>query len=263
MTLRLFQVDAFADQVFEGNPAAVVPLDAWPDDRLLQAIANENNLSETAFFVAGPDGHELRWFTPAAEVDLCGHATLASAHVLFEHLGHEANEIRFHTRSGLLIVRRESDALAMDFPASTPHAVEVPELLIDGLGAHPGQVLAAADYVAVFDSEDEISDLRPDFALLSQLDRRGVIATAPGHSFDFVSRCFYPRLDVDEDPVTGSAHCQTAPLWAQRLGRSSLSARQLSLRGGTVECRVTGDRVILAGRAVDYLSGTIRVTGKR
>ncbi len=263
MHLQLFQVDAFAEQVFEGNPAAVVPLPEWLEDSLLQAIANENNLSETAFFVEGQDGFELRWFTPRAEVDLCGHATLASAHVLFRHLGHESDQIRFHTRSGLLTVSREGEVMAMDLPAVASEAIVLPDALVAGLGALPKLVLAATDHIAVFDSEDDIIALRPDFARLEQLDLRGVIATAPGRSFDFVSRCFYPKLDVDEDPVTGSAHCQTAPYWAARLGRSALRGRQLSGRGGTVHCRVEGDRVILMGQAVDYLNGTIRVDAPR
>ena len=267
MNLQLFQVDAFAEHVFEGNPAAVVPLPEWPGDDLLQAIANENNLSETAYFVKGEDGFELRWFTPRAEVDLCGHATLASAHVLFRHLGHEADEIRFHTRSGLLTVTREGKGMAMDFPAVSSEPIAPPEVLIAGLRATPKQVLAASDYIAVFDHEDEITALRPDFAMLEQLDLRGVIATAPGRTFGFVSRCFYPKLNVDEDPVTGSAHCQTAPYWAARLGNDELSARQLSNRGGTVHCRVEGERVILLGTAADYLRGEIRLpdleTGER
>ena len=261
MQLQLFQVDAFAEQAFEGNPAAVVPLPEWPGDSLLQAIANENNLSETAFFVDGQDGFELRWFTPRAEVDLCGHATLASAHVLFRHLGHESDEIRFHTRSGVLTVTRDGEGLAMNFPAMISESIAPPQALIVGLGASPKRVLAATDYIAVFDSEDDIAALRPDFTQLEQLGLRGVIATAPGRSFDFVSRCFYPKLDVDEDPVTGSAHCQTAPYWAKTLGRPELRARQLSARGGTVHCRVEGDRVVLRGSAVDYMRGQIWVDG--
>ena len=261
MQLQLFQVDAFAEQVFEGNPAAVVPLAEWPGDSLLKAIANENNLSETAFFVEGQDGFELRWFTPRAEVDLCGHATLASAHVLFRHLGHESDQIRFHTRSGPLTVTREGEGMAMNFPAITAGSTAPPQALIAGLGASPKLVLAATDYIAVFDSEDDIAALRPDFAQLDRLGLRGVIATAPGRSFDFVSRCFYPKLDVDEDPVTGSAHCQTAPYWAGNLGKPELRARQLSARGGTVRCRVEGDRVVLQGSAVDYMRGEIWVDG--
>lgn len=261
MNLQIFQIDAFAEHVFEGNPAAVVPLPEWLDNNLLQAIASENNLSETAFFVEGKSGFELRWFTPRAEVDLCGHATLASAHVLFRHLRHASDEIRFHTRSGLLTVTREGEGMAMDFPAVASRPVAPSQALIAGLGASPNQVRASSDYIAVFDNEDDIRALRPDCMLLAQLDLRGVIATAPGQAFDFVSRCFYPKLDVDEDPVTGSAHCQTAPYWAERLGRNRLSARQLSARGGTVHCRVEGERVILLGRAVDYLRGQIGING--
>ncbi len=263
MNLELFQVDAFAERIFEGNPAAVVPLPEWPDDGLLQAVANENNLSETAFLVAVEDGYELRWFTPAAEVDLCGHATLASAHVLFQHLGHDFDEIRFHTRSGLLTVRREEQGMAMDFPAAPPKPIARPHELGAGLGAEPEEVLAASDYIAIYACEDDIAALQPDFSLLRRLDLRGVIATAPGRSCDFVSRCFYPRLNVDEDPVTGSAHCQSAPYWADRLGKSQLTARQLSARGGTVRCRVENDRVILLGNAVDYLRGWIGLGGKK
>lgn len=259
MKLELYQVDAFAEKLFEGNPAAVVPLAEWLDDDLLCAIANENNLSETAFFVAEGDGYRLRWFTPAAEVDLCGHATLASAHVLFKHLGYDGEEIVFDTRSGELRVRRSEDSLRMDFPASLPEAVDAPDELLSGLGAVPAEVLAAADYVAVFERESDIRELVPDFSRLAGLDRRGVLATAPGNEADFVSRCFFPALAVNEDPVTGSAHCELAPYWAGRLGKHCLSARQLSRRGGSLGCEVGHGRVVLAGRAVDYLKGEILV----
>ena len=259
MKLKLFQVDAFAEHVFEGNPAAVCPLQAWPDDALLQAIAEENNLSETAFFVPAGDAFELRWFTPVDEVDLCGHATLASAHVLYTHLGYEAPRLQFLTRSGELTVSRSEAGLAMDFPATRPRAVtEPPAALLAGLGGAPEAVLAGFDYIAVYASADEVRALAPDFARLKQLDLRGVVATAPGRpgdagAGDFVSRCFYPKLGIDEDPVTGSAHCQLAPYWADRLGRDRLSARQLSRRGGTVGCVVEGDRVRLIGTAADYM----------
>ena len=259
MKLKLYQVDAFAEHVFEGNPAAVVPLDAWPDDRLLQAIAQENNLSETAFFVSADDGFELRWFTPRAEVDLCGHATLASAHVVFEHLAHDSDEIVFNTRSGRLIVKRTAQGMEMNFPAVGSETIEMPESLLEGLGARPTEVRGAPDYLAIFESEHQVAALVPDFSALSRLDRRGVIATAPGSEFDFVSRCFYPKLGVNEDPVTGSAHCKMAPYWAQRLRQNELVARQLSARGGTVRCRMIGDRVILIGTAIDYLCGEIHL----
>lgn len=260
-SLQLFQVDAFADRVFQGNPAAVVPLEDWPADALLQAIAAENNLSETAFFVAEGAGFRLRWFTPRAEVDLCGHATLAAAHVLLEHLGHAAELVDFSSRSGPLQVRREAAGYCMDFPALPSTPVAIPGDLIDGFrGRKPLEVLAGADYLAVFESEQEIRELSIDPAALSLLDGRGVIATAPGQSADFVSRCFFPKLGIDEDPVTGSAHCQMAAYWARRLGRQHLQARQLSPRGGRVGCRVLGDRVELLGSAVTYLSGVLHLS---
>lgn len=257
--MRIFQVDAFASRPFQGNPAAVVPLDAWLDDAVLQAIADENNLSETAFFVPDGDGFRLRWFTPAAEVDLCGHATLASAHVLFTHLGYAGDVVRFHTRSGTLEVRRAGAGYAMDLPASTPQIVEAPPALLAGLGGWPHDVLAAADYLVLYGSEADILALNPDFGTLRLLGLRGVVATAPGTDVDFVSRCFYPKLRVDEDPVTGSAHCALAPYWAARLGKSVLTARQLSRRGGALGCEVVGDRVVITGTAADYLTGELFV----
>ncbi|MFU8831030.1 MAG: PhzF family phenazine biosynthesis protein [Wenzhouxiangella sp.] len=259
MKLPLFQIDAFADRVFTGNPAAVVPLSAWLPDELLQSIALENNLSETAFFVADGRGFHLRWFTPEAEVDLCGHATLASAHVLFEHLGYTGMKLNFQTRSGELTVTKVRQGLSMDFPAIASEPIDAPPALLSGLGATPVEVRAAPDYLAIFASEQEIINLAPDFSALAQLDRRGVIATAPGNECDFVSRCFYPKLKVNEDPVTGSAHCKMAPYWAKRLNKTTLVGRQLSNRGGTVHCELVGNRVILTGRAVDYLKGEIEL----
>lgn len=258
--MRLFQVDAFADRAFEGNPAAVCPLEAWLDNDLLQAIAEENNLSETAFFVPSADVFELRWFTPVEEVDLCGHATLASAHVLFSHLGYDQAAVRFDTRSGRLTVSREGAGLIMDFPAAMPEPVEPPPLLGEALGRPPLAVLAASDYVAVYRSEEDIRALTPDFARLATLDRRGVIATAPGREVDFVSRRFFPSLRINEDPVTGSAHCELAPYWARELGRNRLQARQLSRRGGRIGCEVQGERVYLSGRAADYMVGEIAIS---
>lgn len=260
MELPIYQVDAFAQRLFEGNPAAVVPLEKWLPDALMQEIAGENNLSETAFFVRAGEKFELRWFTPSAEVDLCGHATLATAHVLFRHLDFPDLTIRFQTRSGILTVQRSTDGISMDFPAIPSEPIDAPEALIQGLGAEPSQVRAAPDFLAVFDREQDIIDLKPDFPVLSRLDRRGVIATAPGREHDFVSRCFYPKVGVNEDPVTGSAHCKMAPYWAVELGRNDLIARQLSRRGGTVGCQLQRDRVILTGQAVTYLTGKIRQT---
>lgn len=262
MELKIFQVDAFASAVFEGNPAAVVPLEEWLDDALLQAIAMENNLSETAFFVAQGEGFRLRWFTPNAEVDLCGHATMAAAQVLFEHLGWGQPEIRFASNSGPLVVRRDGDWLAMDFPAVRSEAVAVPADLQASLGVLPETVLAGTDYLVVLDSAAAVQALKPDFVRLARLDRRGVIVTAPGTDCDFVSRCFYPALAVDEDPVTGSAHCQLAPYWAERLGKKGLSARQLSARGGRIGCELRGERVVLRGQAVTYLQGRISLPAR-
>ncbi|WP_376690600.1 PhzF family phenazine biosynthesis protein [Wenzhouxiangella sp. EGI_FJ10409] len=259
MELQFFQVDAFADKVFEGNPAAVVLLDEWLDDELLRAIADENNLSETAFCVAEGDGYRLRWFTPHSEVDLCGHATLATAHVLFEHLGFAAEEVVFESRSGALRVRRCDAGLELDFPAAGRREIGIPSGMAEALGARPRQAFEGGDCMVVFGSEAEVRALSPDFRALARMPGRGVIATAPGDEVDFVSRCFFPRLRVDEDPVTGSAHCQLAPYWAERLDKDVLVARQVSARGGTVRCRVAGERVMLAGPAVDFMKGTIRL----
>ena len=259
MKLNIYQVDAFAEKVFEGNPAAVCPLEEWVSDDALQKIAEENNLSETAFFTPEDHGFKLRWFTPAAEVDLCGHATLAAAHVLYENLGYSGPEILFSTRSGDLIVKKDEKGLCMDFPASMPEVVQTPSSLVAGLGQEPIEVLAAFDYIAVLESEDEIERLNPDFAKWLDLDLRGVVATAPGNEVDFVSRCFFPKLGINEDPVTGSAHCELAPLWGQRLGLKNLRAKQLSKRSGLVECGLVKDRVILAGQAVSYMQGQITI----
>lgn len=260
MKIRLYQVDAFASRAFSGNPAAVCPLDAWLDDSLLQAIADENNLSETAFFVPDGDGFALRWFTPTTEIDLCGHATLASAHVLFNILGYAGERIRFRTRSGELVVERAGTALAMDFPALPPRPCPAPPALLAGLGATPTAILAADDYIAVFDDEASVRALAPDFACFRRLDRRGVVVTAPGSDVDFVSRFFAPKVGIAEDPVTGSAHCELTPYWAARLGKNELSARQVSRRGGELGCRLHGARVIVSGRAVTFLQGEIELT---
>jgi len=258
MKIKQYQVDAFATRVFEGNPAAVCPLDSWPDDSLLQAIAQENNLSETAFFVPGEKGFELRWFTPVDEVDLCGHATLATAHVIFEILGYGGPVIPFETRSGELFVKKQGNRLQLDFPAQPPAACEMPDALVPGLGGvRPVEVLAAADYMAVFENETTIRNIRPDHTLLSKLDLRGLIVTAPGDEVDFVSRFFAPQLGVPEDPVTGSAHCELAPYWAGRLGKKILSANQVSRRGGSLVCEVAGDRVLISGGAVMFMEGEI------
>lgn len=257
MKLKQYQVDAFTDKVFGGNPAAVVPLSSWPDDSLLQAIAEENNLSETAFFVSSEKGFKLRWFTPTKEVDLCGHATLATAHVIFEIIGYSKQVITFETRSGELFVEKKGTLLEMNFPACPPKLCDLSETLAQGLGQRPIEVLAADDYLAVFDSEATIRAITPNHALLSQLDLRGVIITAPGTDVDFVSRCFAPKYGIPEDPVTGSAHCELAPYWANKLGKNTLSAKQVSKRGGNITCEVKDDRVFLSGSAVTFMEAEI------
>jgi len=261
--LPLYQVDAFADRLFTGNPAAVVPLpgpDALPD-ALLQAIAAENNLAETAFLhpAQAPAEYGLRWFTPACEVDLCGHATLAAAFVVFSHLEPDAAALVFHTRSGPLRVRREGDGLTLDFPAVPAAPAPLPPDLEAGLGLRPLETLLAMDYLAVLDSEAAVRALAPDMAALARLPVRGIIVTARGTDCDFVSRFFAPASGVPEDPVTGSAHCTLAPYWAPRLSRTRLLGRQVGPRGGEVRCTLQGDRVELWGRAVPYLEGRIRV----
>jgi len=259
MKLPMYQVDAFASEVFKGNPAAIVPLERWLDDRLMQSIALENNLAETAFFVPEGDGWRVRWFTPTVEMDLCGHATLASAFLIFERLDRARTTVTFASRSGPLTVTRAGDKLAMELPANPARAVEAPALLIEGLGATPGEVLLARDHLAVFASEDEVKALAPRMEPLTRLASRGVIVTAPGLDVDFVSRFFAPAVGVPEDPVTGSAHCTLVPYWAARLGRTSLRARQISPRGGELWCELAGDRVRMSGHAVLYLEGTIEV----
>ncbi len=262
MSLPLFQVDAFTGQTFRGNPAAVVLLDSWIGDDVMQAIARENNLSETAFVgpatVPGAD-FAIRWFTPTTEVDLCGHATLAAAHVLLNHRGHKGDRVVFESRSGLLPVSRENGAIALDFPAWNPDPVEITPDLVEALGARPSECYRSRDLLAVFESKKDVLGLRPDFKRIAALNGHGVIVTAPGAGHDFVSRFFAPSLGVDEDPVTGSAHCTLTPYWSKRLGKRSLTAHQVSKRGGELRCTMNGDRVHLAGRAVTYLEGTIAV----
>jgi predicted PhzF superfamily epimerase YddE/YHI9 len=257
MKLKLYQVDAFATRAFEGNPAAVCPLESWLDDGRLQAIAEENNLSETAFFVPSEKGFSLRWFTPVKEVDLCGHATLAAAHVIFEARGYDKPVITFETRSGDLFVKKKGPQLEMDFPARPPTPCALPAMLAEGLGQRPIDVLAADDYLAVFDSEATVRAITPNQALLAQLDLRCVVITAPGTDVDFVSRVFGPKFGIPEDPVTGSAHCELAPYWAGKLGKTILSARQVSRRGGHLTCEVKADRVMLSGSAVTFMEAEI------
>lgn len=259
MKIRQFVVDAFADQLFAGNPAAVCPLTEWLPDALLQTIASENNLSETAFFVPEADHFRLRWFTPAAEVPLCGHATLASAHVLFTHLGFAADRIRFNTLSGMLEVARLPEGVyQLDFPArhAKPCAIEIGQIEA-ALHARPLEVLETDVCLAVFAHEDIIRTLNPDIAAIQALPHRAVIVTAPGLKADFVSRFFAPKMGIPEDPVTGSAHCVLTPFWAQRLGKTRLQAQQLSARGGKLLCEWRDPRVTIAGKAFTFLEGEI------
>lgn len=255
MKLPLYQVDAFAERPFTGNPAAICPLEQWLPDATMQAIAAENNLAETAFFVREEKGFGLRWFTPETEVDLCGHATLASAHVLMTELQRDMREVHFHTRSGELIVSRENDLYTMDFPSRPPAVTEAGAGLLDALGGSPEAVLAARDYVVVYKSEDEVRALQPNLFALCSIDRFAVIVTAPGREVDFVSRFFAPAKGVPEDPVTGSAHCTLVPYWAARLAKNKLHARQVSARGGNLWCELRGDRVRMSGHAVMVIKG--------
>jgi PhzF family phenazine biosynthesis protein len=259
MRLPLYQVDAFTGRVFAGNPAAVCPLERWLEDAVMQSIAAENNLSETAFFVRAGDGYEIRWFTPAQEVDLCGHATLASGYVVFRHLDRTAPAVSFRSKSGPLAVTRDGDKLCLDFPAWAPAPCPRPPALEDALGRAPSELLRAEDYLAVFDREEDVRALAPRMDRIAALDALGLIATAPGASADFVSRFFAPRAGVPEDPVTGRAHCTLTPFWSARLGRKKLKALQVSARGGELWCEDRGARVSICGRAVQYLEGTIEV----
>jgi PhzF family phenazine biosynthesis protein len=260
MSIPYYQIDAFTDALFGGNPAGVCLLTDWLPDQTLQSIAAENNLAETAFVVQRDSFFDLRWFTPELEIDLCGHATLASAHVIFRHLGYRASVVRFQTRSGILTVSRDGERLTLDFPARPPVPCDAPPDLSAGLGSTPVIVGKARDYLAVFDSEEAVRNLQPDMEALMRLDSLGVIATAPGKDCDFVSRFFAPRAGVPEDPVTGSAHCTLIPYWAERLGRTKLHARQVSQRGGELFCEHRGDRVGIGGHAVTYSSGFLHVS---
>ncbi len=259
MRLPLYQVDAFTDRLFRGNPAAVVLLEQWLPDEVMQAIAAENNLAETAFVIPREGSSLLRWFTPAVEVDLCGHATLASSHVLFSTRFPSRKKLTFSTTSGDLHVTRAGDLLRLDFPSRPGEPIAVSDAVVAALGARPREAYLARDLLTVFAGENEIRDLRPDFDRVAALDAMAVIVTAPGTDVDFVSRFFAPRVGIPEDPVTGSAHCTLVPYWADRLGKTALTARQLSARGGDLLCDLQGDRVGIAGRAVEYLRGEINV----
>jgi len=258
MEIPFYQIDAFTSRVFAGNPAGVCFLEAWPEEGLLQSIAAENNLAETAFLVGRADGsYDLRWFTPKMEVDLCGHATLASAFAIFEFVAPSTSATVFHTKSGMLSVERQGDLLVMDFPARPPKAVEPPSNLAEMLGLEPLEVLASRDLFVVLEKEDEVRGAAPDLASIATLDYLGLIVTAEGKSSDFVSRFFAPRAGIPEDPVTGSAHCTLVPYWSKRLGKKRLHALQVSSRGGELFCVDEGARVFIGGKAATYLRGKI------
>ncbi len=259
MRIPIYQVDAFTKEQFKGNPAAVCPLAEWIKDDLMQDIAAENNLSETAFFVKKDHEYELRWFTPKGEVDLCGHATLASAYVIFTYLDKKIMKVLFHTKSGILEVSREGSLLTMIFPSREGEKCEAPEALIKGLGKRPKEVYQSRDYMAVFETEQEIMSLDLNMDELKKLDGLGVIVTAKGNEVDFVSRFFAPKEGVDEDPVTGSAHCTLVPYWKRVLGKNEFVALQLSERGGKLFCADLGEMVKISGEATPYLEGHINV----
>jgi len=259
MKIPIFIVDAFSSRIFSGNPAAVCPLDYWLDDGQLQSIAAENNLSETAFIVNRGGYYQLRWFTPQMEVEICGHATLASAFVLMNQVDTSVTEVTFGTRSGELIVKKNDDLYAMNFPAHPPRPSKTPAELIKALDYQPQEVLASNYYLVVYKSEDEVRELKPYLALIKELDRLAVIVTAPGKEVDFVSRFFAPAMGIPEDPVTGSAHCTLIPYWSKRLNKKTMQARQVSNRGGEIFCEDLGKRVIIAGRAVLYSEGVINI----
>ncbi|MBP7415444.1 MAG: PhzF family phenazine biosynthesis protein [Pyrinomonadaceae bacterium] len=263
MKLEIFQIDAFTSEPFHGNPAAVVPLTEWLPDETMLDIAAENNLAETAFFVKNGEGFDLRWFTPTVEMDLCGHATLASAYVLWNQLGHTGETLNFETRSGTLTVTRENGRMVMDFPSRPATETEIPFGLADALGAKPTEVLKSRDFLAVYETEADVLALKPDFRAIIDLGVHAVIVTAPGEKSDFVSRFFAPLVGVDEDPVTGSSHCTLIPYWAERLGKNKLFARQVSPRGGELFCSLDDKRVKIGGDAVLYLKGEIYVEAEK
>jgi PhzF family phenazine biosynthesis protein len=258
MKIPYYQIDAFTDTVFAGNPAGVCLLEEWPEDTVLQSIAAENNLSETAFLVKSGKTYDLKWFTPKMEVDLCGHATLASAFVILEYVDPSSDRVSFESNSGLLTVTRADDLFTMDFPSRPAKACRTPGMLANALGNDPVEIrLSVRDYLAIFDTEEQVRRLQPDMQGLCTLDCLGIIITAPGMKCDFVSRFFAPKAGIPEDPVTGSAHCTLIPYWAERLKKTKLHAFQVSQRGGELFCEHHGDRVRIAGKAVMFLQGSI------
>lgn len=257
MELEIYQIDAFARNVFEGNPAAVVPLTEWLSDSIMQHIAMENNLSETAFLIPNGKKWHIRWFTPSTEVDMCGHATLASAYVLFECMNYTDAEVVFTSRSGDLCVRKEGEMYVMDFPIQPIESCELPIDIAEAFSESPIACYRSMDYLLVFENESDIINAVPKFEKLNNIDTRGVIITAKSHEYDFVCRFFAPRVGVDEDPVTGSAFTQLIPYWNFVSGKETFKAKQLSRRGGEIICTLHGNRVEIAGCAVKFLEGKI------
>jgi PhzF family phenazine biosynthesis protein len=259
--IKLYQIDAFTDKVFHGNPAAVCVLQEWLEEEKMQQIAGENNLAETAFVVPRGSDYEIRWFTPAVEVDLCGHATLAAAYVLFHFYGHQSDRINFHSRrSGLLTVDKNGEALTMDFPADELEQAATPEALVTAFGKPPLETYKGkTDYLLIYSSQAIIEAFKPDISLVARVQARGIIVSAPGDEVDFVSRFFCPQVGITEDPVTGSAHTTLTPYWSKRLDKKTLQAKQLSARQGDLTCEYLGERVKITGKAVTYLTGEIKV----
>ncbi|RFM28481.1 PhzF family phenazine biosynthesis protein [Deminuibacter soli] len=255
-TYPIYQVDAFTNRLFGGNPAAVCPLESWLPAQTMQQLAFENNLSETAFFVKEGDQYHIRWFTPEFEIDLCGHATLASSYVIFNELQHNSDHIRFTCKSGILDVTRTGDLIELNFPARMPQPATAPDALLQGFNIAPKAVLKSRDYFLVYETEEQVKAIVPNFTLLNQLDVIGIIVTAPGNSVDFVSRFFVPNSVIGEDPVTGSAHSTLIPYWSEQLGKQQLSAWQVSPRGGQLQCSLQGNRVTMAGYGVLYMKGS-------
>lgn len=259
MEIPIYQIDAFASELFHGNPAAVCLLSSWLPDEIMQSVAAENNLSETAFMTGGDGYYELRWFTPRTEIDLCGHATLAAAFCVFSFLEPRLQRVTFYTKSGPLMVETKDDIIWMDFPSRPPEPCEAPAELYIGLMIKPDEIFRSRDFLAVYSKEEKVQDLSPRMDVLARCDCTGIIATAPGKNFDFVSRFFAPRVGVPEDPVTGSSHATLIPYWSKRLNKKELHACQISQRGGEIFCRDMGMRVRIGGRAVLYLQGTIHL----
>ncbi len=261
MQIPIFQVDAFTDKIFGGNPAAVCPLENWLPDVVMQKIAMENSVAETAFFIPLNDGFEIRWFTPEIEMDLCGHATLATAHIIAKHINSQMSSLKFYSKSGVLTVKVENELLTLDFPSRKPYPSDIPQIILDAFQVKPVEILKSRDYVLVYKTEEVIRSMEPDQGTLNQIniDPGGIIVTAKGDEVDFVSRFFTPQASIFEDPVTGSAHCSLIPYWSQKLNKMSMSTLQLSPRIGKLQCKDLGERVLISGNAITYLEGRITI----